>query len=101
MLALLSRILSSIVLLATLAWIVVPVAAFAAPKASHVEGEACPCCDGPATVGPIAACPGCLVAAPSEGGLRLPDRTSSAAWNAVMAVRVAGLDTAPAEPPPR
>jgi hypothetical protein len=97
----LSRILSSIVLFATLAWIVVPVVAFAAPTASHVEGEACPCCDGPATVGPIMACPGCVVAAPADGGLRLPDRTSSTAWSAPVAVRVTGLDTAPAEPPPR
>lgn len=99
--AILSRILSSIVLFAALAWIVVPVAAFAAPKASHVEGEACPCCDGPATVGPIMACSGCLVAAPADGDLRLPCRTFSAAWSAPMASNVTGIDTAPADPPPR
>jgi hypothetical protein len=99
--AILSRILSCIVLFAALAWIVVPVAGFAAPKASHVQGEACPCCDGPATAGPIMACPGCLVAAPADGGLRLPCRTFSAAWNDPIAASVSGIDTVPAEPPPR
>jgi len=99
--AILSRILSSIVLFAALAWIVVPVAVFAAPKASHVEGEACPCCDGPATVGPIMACPGCLFAAPADSGLRVPCRTSSTAWNDPITASVTGIDTVPAEPPPR
>jgi hypothetical protein len=99
--AILSRILSCIVLFAALAWTVVPVAAFAAPKAGPGEGEACCCCDGPAAVGPITACPACLVAAPTDGGLQLPERTFSDAWNAPLVTRVTGIEMAPDEPPPR
>lgn len=96
-----SRIVPAFVLFAALAWIVLPAAVFASPRAAHVEGEACPCCDGPATVGPIVACPGCQAATPVDGGLPISCRTFTAAWIETSDVYVTGLDPAPAEPPPR
>lgn len=95
------RIFSAFVLFAAFAWIVLPVAVFAAPAASQAEGEACPCCDGLASVGPIMACPGCQAATPAAGGLPGPARLVSLAWTVTIAARVAGIDPAPAEPPPR
>jgi hypothetical protein len=99
--AILSRIVSAFVLFAAIAWIVLPVAAFAAPKASYAGGEVCPCCDGPATVGPIMACPGCQAATPADDGLPDRDRTFSLAWTETITAGVVGIDPAPAEPPPR
>lgn len=88
-------------LFAALIWIVLPVAVIAAPQARQVEGEACPCCDGPATIGPIMACPGCQAATPADNGLPLHRFKSSFAWTETVVVRVTGVDPAPAEPPPR
>jgi len=96
-----SRIFSAFVLFAVLAWIVLPVAVFAAPMANAAEGEACPCCDGLGPAGPIMACPGCQAATPAEGGVPGPARPVSFAWTEAIAARVAGFDPAPAEPPPR
>ena len=99
--ALLSRIISVIVLFAAFAWIALPVAAYASPKVSHGEGETCPCCDAPAALGPIMACPSCQVAAPVNSGLPGPDWTFSLAWTETDTASVTGIDPAPAEPPPR
>lgn len=96
-----SRIVSVFVLFAALAWIVQSVAVFAAPAVNLAEGEACPCCDGLAPAGPIMACPGCQAATPAEGGLPGPARPVSLAWTVTIVASVAGIDPAPAEPPPR
>jgi hypothetical protein len=45
LMAIVSRIAPTLVLLAALVWIVLPVAVLAAPQASQLEGEACPCCE--------------------------------------------------------
>lgn len=96
-----SRIVRAFALVAALAWFALPAAVFASPSMSHVEGEACPCCDGLATVGPIMACPGCQAATPADGGPPLPHRTFSSIWIETVSASVAGIDPAPAEPPPR
>lgn len=96
-----SRIVAAFVLFATLAWIALPAAVFASPRAAHVEGDACPCCDGPAIVGPIMACAGCQAATPADDGLPIPYRTFSPVWTETISTRAAGIDPAPAEPPPR
>lgn len=96
-----SRIVPAFVLFAALAWIVLPTAVFASPRAAPVEGEACPCCDGLATVGPIMACPGCQAATSADGSLQNPDPTFSMAWIETRGAHVTVLDPAPAEPPPR
>ena len=97
--AIFSRFARAFVLFAAVVWIVLPVAVIAAPQASHVE--ACHCCDGPATIGPIMACPGCQAATPADDGLPLHLFTSSFVWTETVAVRVTGIDLGPAEPPPR
>jgi hypothetical protein len=96
-----SRIVSAFVLFAALAWIALPGAVFAAPTANPAGGEACPCCDGLASAGPVLACPGCQAATPAEGELPGPARTVSRAWTRTIVAGVAGIEPAPAEPPPR
>lgn len=99
--AVFSRIISAFVLFAALAWVALPLAAYAPAKANFDEAEACPCCDAPAALSPIMACPGCQVAAPVNNGLPGPDWTFSPAWTETVTASVTGIDPAPAEPPPR
>jgi len=99
--AIFSRFGRAFVLFAALVWIVLPVAVIAAPQASHVEGGACPCCDGPAIIAPIMACPGCQAVTPEDDGLPLHLFTSSFAWTETIAARVTGIYPGPPEPPPR
>lgn len=96
-----SRIVQAFVLLAALTWIVLPVAVFASPRTTYVEGDACPCCDGPATVGPIMACPGCQAAIPTDDGLPVRHWALSTAWIRPLSAAFSGINPAPAEPPPR
>lgn len=96
-----TRILSVFALVAALTWIVFPAVVFASTSASHVQGDACPCCDGAAALGTIIACPGCQAAAPADIGLSIPCRSFSAVWIAAPGARVTGIDPVPADPPPR
>ena len=99
--AIFSRFALAIVLFTAVVWIILPLAVIAAPQAGHVEGKACPCCDGPAMIGPINACPGCQAATPADDGLQLHPATSSYAWTETAALRFTGIDSGPPEPPPR
>lgn len=96
-----ARIVSVFALVAALTWIVFPAVVFASTSASHVEGDACPCCDGAATLGTIMACPGCQTAAPADIGLSIPYRSFSAVRLGAPDATFAGIDPVPAEPPPR
>ena len=101
LMAIFSRTTLAVVLFAALVWIVMPITVIAATQANHVEGEACPCCDGPATVGPIMACPGCQAATAADGDLPLRLLTISFAWTEASGTRETGIDPGPDEPPPR
>ncbi len=96
-----ARIVSAFALVAALTWIVFPAVVFASTSTSHVEGDACPCCDGAAALGTIIACPGCQAAAPADIGVSTPYRTFSAVWLGAPGATFAGIDPVPAEPPPR
>lgn len=96
-----TRIVSAFALVAALTWIVFPAVVFASTSANHVERDACPCCDGAATLGTIIACPGCQAATPEDIGLSIPVRNFSAVWVGASSATFAGIDPVPAEPPPR
>ena len=96
-----TRIVSALAVVAALVWMAVPGVVMASANLAHVEGEACPCCDGQAALGAIVACPGCQAGTQAGNTLSIPFRTVTAAWLSDAADAVTGIDLRPAEPPPR
>lgn len=98
--AVLARIVSTVALAAAVLWVALPALVVASASAAQAEGGDCPCCEAQAAAG-IVACPSCPAGTPDEGALPLRYSTVAAAWLALSPASVAGIDPAPAEPPPR
>jgi hypothetical protein len=99
--AFVARIVSILALVAATLWVALPAAVVASANAAHAESGDCPCCEGQATAASIVACPSCPASTPADGALPLRYITVTAAWLALPATSAAGIDPAPAEPPPR
>lgn len=99
--AVLARIVSTVALVAAVLWIALPALVVASANAAQAEGGDCPCCEAQAAATGIVACPSCPAGTPDEGALPLRCTTVAAAWFALSPASVAGIDPAPAEPPPR
>jgi hypothetical protein len=96
-----TRILSSLALLAAMLWVALPAVVVAAATPAQIEGEACPCCEGKAALGAILVCPGCQAGIAAESGLAALQSFTNAAWLVGPPAIVTGIEPVPAEPPPR
>lgn len=97
----LARIVSTVALVAAVLWIASPALVLASANAAQAEAGDCPCCEAQIAATGIVACPSCPAGTPDEGALPLRYSTAAAAWLAMSPASVAGIDPAPAEPPPR
>lgn len=96
-----TRFLATLAFVAAGLWVVLPAVVVTTLTPAHAEGVPCSCCDEQPAIGGGVACPGCQVGVPTGSAWPLSELVVAAAWSVHVAMETTGVDSLPAEPPPR